>query len=217
MGEATAPAQGRPLEPRRRPLGRSLVIGLVGGVASGKSAVARLLAERGFEVLDADRLASERLEQPDLRPALRELFGPEVEGPGGKLDRRQIAAVVFRDAERRARLEALVHPQVRAALVERLHAARASGARVVLDVPLLLERGLIDECDVVILVDVPDEMRLARALARGLSEEDWRQREAAQAPLARKRERADHVLDSSKSLAEARRGLDHILQQLGVE
>ncbi|MEZ5989112.1 MAG: dephospho-CoA kinase [Planctomycetota bacterium] len=190
-----------------------LVLGLVGGVASGKSAVSAALAEAGLVVLDADRVAREVLASPELGPDLVRLFGPGVLGPDGP-DRALIADRVFRDPALRGELEALTHPRIRARLEAALARALAEGSSVVLDVPLLLEGGLVDRCDVVVFVDVPDPVRRTRAQARGLTAEDWRRRERAQAPLELKRARADRVVDNSGDLAALRRAVAALLAGL---
>ncbi len=197
-----APAPSQPEEVR--------VIGLMGGVAAGKSVVAGLLAERGCHVLDADRVARSVLDRPELRATLLEMFGPKVETSDKTLDRSYIADQVFQQPDLRTALERLVHPEIRAALLGDLERALVRGECVVLDVPLLLEKGLIERCDLVIFVDVRDSVRRARALARGLSAEDWARREAAQAPLRQKRARADVVIDNSGSPAATRIQLDRI-------
>ena len=164
--------QGRPtLEPP--PL---IVIGLTGGIASGKSYVAGRLAERGAVVLDADRHAQAALDEPRIRDAIVARWGEEVLDGAGRLDRQALASRVFGDAveteANRRFLEGLVHPFVRARLREELSAAREAGApAAVLDVPLLLEVGWAEECDAVIFVDTPTVQRAARAAERGWSEE----------------------------------------------
>lgn len=184
-----------------------IVVGLLGGIASGKSVVSGILEEAGWIVIDADVLAREVLESPELRPQLVELFGPEIQDSRGALDRRRIAAAVFDDPAKRRELERLTHPPVRQRILARLAASLAAGRSVVLDVPLLLERGLLERCDHVLFIDAPDAVRCRRAAARGLDEADWRRREASQAPLAEKRRRADRVIDNSGTIAETRRQL----------
>jgi dephospho-CoA kinase len=179
------------------------VIGVLGGIASGKSRVAALLAGPGGEVLDADRLAREALTSPEGVARLREDFGPEVIGPDGAPDRAALAERVFSDPEARRRLEDWTHPVVRASIRERLAEARARGAlRVVLDVPLLLENdarhGLTALCDHLVFVDTPLEERDRRAVRdRHWKPGEVARREAAQLSLEEKRARADAVIDNS--------------------
>ncbi|MFQ5503513.1 MAG: dephospho-CoA kinase [Planctomycetota bacterium] len=173
---------------------RAEVLGLLGGVASGKTFVARVLAEAGLVVLDADEIAREVLATPELRRALLDMLGEGILKPDGSLDRSRIAARVFGDDEARRGLEALSHPEIRRRLVTRMEEAVLAGKWVVLDAPLLLESGLIERCDHVVFLDVPAELRRERALARGMSPADWQEREAAQADLQVKRSRADFVI-----------------------
>lgn len=186
-----------------------IVFGLTGGVASGKSFVARLLAERGAVVFDADRHAREVLDEPAVRSALVERWGPGIVGEGGELDRRAIAERVFGSdseavAERRF-LEGQVHPRVRERLRSDLEAARRDGTSVaVLDIPLLLEAGWRDSCDVVVFVDTPQEARQSRAAERGWSDEELARREAAQMPIQEKRSRADFVVPGGDESAARR-------------
>jgi dephospho-CoA kinase len=191
-----------------------LVIGLLGGVAAGKSTIAAALAARGLQHVDADRLAREVAAEG---PVLREIaaaFGAGVLDAAGRLDRAALAAIAFRDAAARQRLEALVHPRVRAAIVAATAAARAAGVSVVLDVPLLLERGLIEACDVVVFVQSSEAARRARAAARGWPPGEFERREAAQAPLADKRARAEFVLDNDGPLDAVGRRVDDLLRAL---
>ena len=176
-----------------------IVIGLTGGIASGKSHVARLLGERGAVVLDADRHARDALDEPSVRDALVERWGDAVLTEAGKIERSAVASRVFgRDdtarAERRF-LEGLVHPLVRQRLGAELEAAKNDGApAAVLDIPLLIEAGWADRCDVVLYVDTPDELRRQRAADRGWGQDELARREAAQTPLAHKKRRADRLV-----------------------
>ena len=174
-----------------------LRIGLTGGIGSGKSTVARLLAARGAVVVDADRIAREVLEPgtPGLAAVVDE-FGPGVLADDGSLDRAALAAIVFSDDGARRRLDALVHPRVRQRSAE-LMAAAPPDAVVVNDVPLLVETGQAGSYDLVLVVEADPETRVARLVGRGLSERDARDRMAAQATDAERRAVADVVLDNS--------------------
>lgn len=194
-----------------------LVVALTGGIGSGKSTVARLLAARGAEVIDADQLAREAVAPGS--PALTELtraFGPEILTPDGALDRAQVGARVFSDPEARARLEAIVHPEVRRLSAERIQDALARGVPVVIyDVPLLYETGLEAGFPLVIVVDAPESVRAARVEARsGLSAAEVRARMDAQLPLAEKAQRADFVVDNGGRLDETERQVDALYQEL---
>ncbi|MCZ2837424.1 dephospho-CoA kinase [Modestobacter sp. VKM Ac-2985] len=171
-----------------------LKIGLTGGIGSGKSTVAALLAERGAVVVDADRLAREVVAPgtPGLA-AIVEEFGPDVLAEDGALDRAALAAVVFADPAARARLDAIVHPRVRARAAE-LAAAAPPGSVVVQDVPLLVETGQAGSFDLVLVVETDPETRVARLVDRGLSAADARARIASQATDDQRRAVADVVL-----------------------
>ena len=171
-----------------------LRIGLTGGIGSGKSTAAALLAERGARVVDADRIAREVLEPgtPGLAAVVAE-FGNDVLTPAGALDRSALAAVVFGDPAARARLDAVVHPLVRARAAE-LVAAAPADAVVVQDVPLLVETGQAGSFDLVLVVETDLDTRVARLVDRGLSAEDARARIASQATDEQRRAVADVVL-----------------------
>jgi dephospho-CoA kinase len=174
-----------------------LRIGLTGGIGSGKSTVAALLATRGAVIVDADRIAREVVEPgtPGLG-AVVEGFGPGILSADGALDRAALAGIVFADPEARARLDALVHPLVRQRTAELVVAAPAD-AVVVNDVPLLVETGQASSYDVVLVVEADPELRVARLVQRGLTEQDARARIDAQATDEQRRVVADVVLDNS--------------------
>src|SRR5437867_4754241 len=180
-----------------------MVIGLLGGIGSGKSAVAALFAEAGAEVVDADRLARDVLETPAKAAEVAARFGPAVSGLDGRIDRRALADLVFADPRALDQLNAIVHPPVRERILERVrrHRAARAGAPpgggkppepvLVLDVPLLAESPLRKECDLVVFIEASEEMRRARLEARGWAPGEMERREAHQAPLAEKRALAD--------------------------
>jgi dephospho-CoA kinase len=174
-----------------------LRIGLTGGIGSGKSTVAGLLAARGAQVVDADRIAREVVEPgtPGLE-AVVAAFGSGVLTPEGALDRPALAAVVFADPEARRRLDGIVHPLVRARATE-LVAAAPPDAVVVQDVPLLVETGQAGSYDLVLVVEADTDTRVRRLVGRGLSEDDARARISAQATDEQRRAVADVVLDNS--------------------
>lgn len=183
------------------------VIGLVGGIASGKSRVAQELARRGAVVLDADRAGHAVLQLPAVEQAARERWGDAIFDTAGHIDRKQLAAIVFaRTPEGRdelAALERLTHPLIAERLDEQLQEAARQGATVaVLDAPVLLKAGWDRFCDRIVFVDSPREQRLARARERGWSEEQFTEREAAQESLDFKAARADVTIDNSGDLAQ---------------
>ena len=185
-----------------------LRIGLTGGIGSGKSTVAGLLAARGAVVIDADRIAREVVEPgtPGLA-AVVEAFGPQVLAPDGSLDRPALAAVVFADPEARRRLDAIVHPLVRRRSAE-LDASAPRDAVVVHDVPLLVETGRWHPYDLVLVVEADRGIRVARLVGRGLSAEDARARIAAQATDEQRRAVADVVLDNSGTVEDLEAQVD---------
>lgn len=184
------------------------VVGVLGGIASGKSHVARVLAGPDGQVVAADALAHRVLEDPLLAPRLVEAFGPAALDAEGRPDREVLARAVFEDAERRRLLESWIHPAVRAMIARELRAAALGRVPlVVLDVPLLLENDhehhLVAECDALVFVDAPlaDRERRARD-QRGWPPGELTRREAAQLPLDAKARRATHVLSNAGSAAD---------------
>lgn len=192
------------------------LIGLTGGIGTGKSTVSALLRQLGAEVVDADEGARAVVEPgtPGLRAVVEE-FGPEILGADGRLKRAALADLVFRDPERLARLNAITHPLVGAWAAERTAEAAARGARIVIhDIPLLFENGRQDQFERVILVYAPNQVALQRLIAKGMSEEQARARIAAQMPIEEKRRLADHVIDNSDGIAETQRQVQDVWRQL---
>jgi len=189
------------------------VVGLTGGIGSGKSTVARFFRTLGAAIVDADAIVHE-LQAPGtpLVRQLAEVFGPGILDSGDVLNREALGAMAFRDPEARGRLGKLVHPQVRAEMKEQIAEARARGFELtVVDIPLLFE-GMLERRDprpalgleATILAWAPRETQIERTLKRdGCRREAAEQRIAAQMPIDDKRAMADHVIDNSGSLAEA--------------
>ncbi len=189
-----------------------LRVGLTGGLASGKSTVARLLAERGCTVLDADQVVAE-LYQPGGAGAraVAELFGHGMLDGEGAVDRPRLAQRVFADGAARKRLEAAIHPLVRQRTNEMLEGAQGI---VVYEATLLVEAGRADDVDLVVSVEASPEDQLARAVARGMDEAAARARLVAQRDGAARRARADLVLENAGSLADLHRKVDELLSEL---
>ena len=190
-------------------------VGLTGGVASGKSTVSAILRELGAVVVDADALAREVVGPgtPGLADVVA-AFGPEVLGSDGVLDRARLGALVFADAERRTALEAIVHPLVRARAAE-LEASAPPGAVVVHDIPLLVETGQAAAFDAVLVVDVPVEVQVTRAVRdRGWSEEEARSRIAAQAARDERLAAATYVIDNAGTTEDLRQRVAEVFAQL---
>jgi dephospho-CoA kinase len=183
-------------------VGKPIVIGLLGGIASGKSTVAGLLAGLGAKVVDADRIAHEVLWDQDVAAAIAAEFGAEVLDETGRPDRRRLGDAVFDDPGKLERLEAIVHPRVRERMEEEIAAAFSAGIRaVVLDVPLLLESELTGITDTLVHVRASREARDRRAAAnRGWSRGEVERREHRQTPVDEKQRRADHVIENEGSL-----------------
>lgn len=185
-------------------------IGLVGGVASGKSTVGEMLAELGAVVLNADRTAHGVLDQPPVVEQLVSRWGTGILGEAGRIDRAAVARLVFGNSpeaeEQRHFLESVVHPLARLAIEDKRDRLALAGQEVfVIDAPLLLEAGWDTACDTILMVDTPAERRLENAGRRGWPEGELQRREDAQLPLATKRHRADVVIDNGGSLDETRR------------
>jgi dephospho-CoA kinase len=188
---------------------------MTGGVASGKSTVAALLRSLGAVVVDADALAREVVGPgtPGLEAVVAE-FGPQMLGPDGGLDRARLGALVFADPERRSALERIVHPLVRARAAE-IEAAAPHDAIVVHDIPLLVETGQGSAFDEVLVVDVPVEVQVARAVRdRGWSEEEARSRIAAQASREERLAVATYVVDNSGTVEDLRQRVAEVFAEL---
>jgi dephospho-CoA kinase len=180
------------------------IVGLLGGVASGKSYVAGLFCRLGAALLDADGAGHEVLREPEVESAARRRWGGEVFGPDGRIDRSRLAGIVFAAAPDGPReleyLEQLTHPRIEDLLRRQARQLEAAGRQVaVLDAPVMLKAGWDAFCDILVFVDAPREVRLARARGRGWTEDEFAAREAAQESLEAKRQRADMVIDNSGS------------------
>jgi dephospho-CoA kinase len=186
-----------------------LLIGLTGGIGSGKSTVSSLLAERGAVVIDADAIVHE-LQAPGqpVLAAMVERFGEDILDEAGALRRQRVADLVFGDPEALADLGAIVHPAVGEEIARRMAEQVDTDHVVILDVPLLVESGR-DDMAAMIVVDVDPELAIERLVAhRGFDEQDARARVARQASRADRLAKADRVIDNTGSLAELRRQVD---------
>lgn len=174
------------------------IIGIVGGIGSGKTYVARLFGELGCMVIEADALVREAYEDQAVKARLREWWGDEVFKADGTVHRASIARRIFQDAEQRKRLEALLHPWVNFRRRELQACADAGKVAFVWDTPLLFETGLNRECDAVVYVEAPLQERLRRVAAeRGWDETELARREILQMPLDKKRGISDYVIVNS--------------------
>ena len=177
------------------------IIGLVGGVASGKSTVASAFAKLGAVVLDADKLAHEKLDEPAVQEVLLARWGDGILSPDGTTNRSMIAEKVFDEdaqaTENRKFLERLLHPLIRRRVEREITTLKTSAVpAVVIDAPLLIEAGWQEICDAVIFIDTPEATRRSRAEDRGWSQQEFARRESAQMPIGEKRAKATHTLDN---------------------
>lgn len=190
-----------------------ITIGLIGGVASGKSAVARCFTDCGAALLDADRVGHEVLHEPAVIEQLVARWGRQILTDAGEVDRSSVAKIVFatgNEAER-AFLNSVSHPRIGARLAAELDQLReAKFPAVVLDAALLLEAGWEHLCDQIVFVDVPLEQRLARARSRGWDVGELARREATQLPLVEKKRRATICLDNSGTLGDLQAQVDRL-------
>ena len=180
---------------------RFLLVGLTGGIATGKSTVSEILRQLGGEIIDADRLARHVVEpgQPAWTEIVAE-FGQDVVTAEGALDRKRLGAIVFADPERRKRLEAITHPAIRARFQARLDELAAQGFAgiVVFDAPVMIESGNYKNMDRLVVVVTDDATQAARLQERdGTDEAEGRRKIASQMPLAEKAKLADYVIDNS--------------------
>jgi dephospho-CoA kinase len=194
-----------------------LRVGLTGGIGSGKTAVAALLKKRGYEVLDADLLGHDlmRPAQPAYDDIVRE-FGSAVLAPDASVDRAKLGAIVFADPEKRAALNRILHPRILDA-VQRWFASldRAVGPEFAfVEAALLVEAGYRTILDRLVVCWSRPEQQIERLVARGLSQEQARQRVAAQMPVEEKRRVADDLIDCSGSLEETERQVDQVIDAL---
>lgn len=178
-----------------------VVIGIAGGIASGKSTVARMFQQLGAEVLDADRTGHEVLQLPHVIEQIREQWGDKVFLPDGTVDRSALARIVFNPvtgSRELERLEEITHPEITRRLVQQLDAMRKrSVPAVVLDAPVMFKAGWDQLCDRIVWVDAGRTTRLRRAAGRGWDADELQRREALQTPLEVKRQRATDVIDNS--------------------
>jgi len=189
-------------------------VGLTGGIAAGKSTVAAWLRESGFTVIDADRLVAD-LYRPggDGAAAVRELFGASMLTEAGGVDHQRLATRVFRDPEARGRLEAAIHPLVRRDF--EVVAERANEKEiVVLEAPLLVEAGFAPDFDLVVTVEATPETRIRRAVDRGLSPDEARQRLMAQTDEKTRIAAAHRILRNEGSLDELHSQLEGLVEEI---
>ena len=196
-----------------------LLVGLTGGIGTGKSTVARMLEKRGAVVFDADVLARQAVAPgtPGFDQVV-ERFGPNVLAPGGGLDREALASIVFSDPAARRDLEGIVHPEVRRMFAEGCEEYRDSDRVVVFSAPLLVETGMHTAFDRLIVVSAPVATQIERLMRdRGMAERDVQARIAAQLPLEAKAEVADILVDNEGTLEDLERRVERVWRDLDAQ
>ena len=174
------------------------ILGIIGGIGSGKSTVAALFRPFGAAVIDADTIGHQVLSLPNVKESIQKRWGSVVFGSNGTIDRRKLASIVFADEKELSYLKSLTHPLIAEEVQRQRREYEQSGIQLcLLDAPLLLESGWNSMVDQIIFVSAPMEVRWDRVRHRGWSLIEWQQREAAQCSTEEKRQRADIVLDNS--------------------
>lgn len=196
-------------------------IGLTGGIASGKSTVSRMLKERGALIVDADQISREIVMpgSPVLQQ-IAEAFGSDILQGDGTLDRKRLGAIIFADDDKRRTLNAIMHPPIRAHMMQQMNEYETAYPQrlVVADIPLLYESNLQHMFEEVVVVYVPETVQIKRLMQRdGISEEHAKERIASQMPLSDKRERADVVIDNSRSLEDTEKQVDQYVMRKGLQ
>jgi dephospho-CoA kinase len=192
-----------------------LLVGLTGGIGSGKSTVSAMLAERGAEIIDADHIAREVV--MPCTPAwckIRDHFGPGVLYPDGSIDRQALADIVFGDPAKLALLNEITHPAIFQRIAERLEAAHGRDVIVVLDAALLIETGLAQRVDVLLVTHSPKEVQVERLAAKGVATPQAKARIAAQLAPEERLARADLAVDNTGSLEDLSRQVDDVWKEL---
>ena len=189
------------------------IIGIIGGIGSGKSTASTLFRQLGAAVIDADAIGHQTLLLPLVKEAVRERWGSAVFGTDGEIDRRKLAAVVFADENELAYLKSLTHPLI----ADEVHRQRTEYERsgtqfCLLDAPLLLESGWDHLVDLIIFVSAPSDVRWDRVKSRGWSETEWRQRESAQFSVDEKSRRANVVFDNSGNAEQLRTQVEEFVR-----
>jgi dephospho-CoA kinase len=194
------------------------IIGILGGIGSGKSFVARLFGELGCQVVNSDDLTTRVYEDKRVRRATMNWWGEGVFDEAGQINRRAVADRVFNDAEERRRLEGLIHPQVSRLRDREMKLAGKHVRAFVWDAPLLAETGLDRECDALVFVDVPGGLRLSRVReSRHWTKAEWLRREKMQLPLDKKRKMAKYIVRNTAGADEVRNQVRLVLSRIVAE
>lgn len=195
----------------------STIIGLTGGIASGKSTVSKMFQEREIPVIDTDQIAKSLLNKDtEVYKHILKTFGEDVLTPNQEINRNKLAQIIFNDHKKREKLNAIIHPKVKEiALYETAHLEDLKHPLIVLDVPLLFEAEFDAVCDVTIVVFARKKDQISRLVSReGIDESYAKQKINAQMPLSKKKTKADFVIDNSKSILETRKSFDRVLKEI---
>lgn len=193
------------------------IIGLAGGMGSGKSEVARLMGRLGAAVIDSDRLAHQELDSQEVRQKVGRWWGRDLLRTDGSVDRAKLAQIVFVDESKRRRLEQLIHPALRRKRARLIEQARGDPQikAIVIDSPLLFELGLERDCDVVVFVEAGLKLRLERlARSRGWDRQEVARREKWHKPLDFKRARSDYIIKNESSIDALRRQVEKTFSRI---
>ena len=195
-----------------------LLVGLTGGLGAGKSTVARMLADRGAVVVDADELARRAIDpgSPGFHKVVR-VFGDDVVAEDGSIDRRALARIVFDDPEARRALESITHPEVFRLLAQEVEGRRDTDDVVVFDAPLIVETGFDAATDVLVVVTLDPALQLERVVARGMDRAEAEARIAAQASPKEREARADEVVRNDGDLEDLERRVAALWERLRRE
>ncbi|MBE3554304.1 MAG: dephospho-CoA kinase [Thermicanus sp.] len=193
----------------------AMIIGLTGGIATGKSTVSALLASRGAHLIDSDQIV--RLVVERGKPAYEEIvkyFGGKILLPDGQVDRKELGRIIFSNPEKRAVLEKITHPHIFREIKERIEVAKAEGKELIfLDAPLLFETGLDRQVDLTLLIDTDERIQMERLIKRDqLSREEAERRIEAQMPMEEKRKKADYILSNRGSMEELEEEVERFLK-----
>ena len=194
-----------------------MIVGITGGMGSGKSSFARKLEELGAKRIDADRVGHRVIERPEILRDLLAAFGEDLINPAGELNRRELGRRAFADEASCTRLNQIVHPLLEKELKNQIDRARNPGSEnvVVVDAALIFEWGDLQRFDVIVVVDAKEEVRIERLIRGGMiSEAEVRRRMACQMPVEEKAARADWVVDNNGSLQDLRREAEHLWPKL---
>lgn len=203
------------IERRRHVMGK--VIGLTGGIGTGKSTVSELLAAHGFKIVDADVASREAVKKgSEGLQQVKQVFGEEAIDDNGEMNRKYIGEIVFNDAEKRKELNQIVHPIVREIMENQKEKYLSEGYNVIMDIPLLFENNLQDTVDETWLVYASESIQVERLMERNdLSQEEAKARVYSQISIDKKQRMADHVIDNRGTLLELKQNLEQLLMDEG--